>query len=116
MKLNHVTIQCRNLEKSVSFYREIVGLDIVGEINAGPRHIYFLANGEGETAVELIGNPEAAYQGSGISLGFGCSDVESYREELAAKGYEPTPIISPNPKTKFFFIADPDGVQVQFIN
>ena len=115
MKLNHVTIQCRDLQKSVDFYRDIAGLDIVRELTGGPRHIVFLANGEGETCIELIDNPDAAYEGSGISLGFGCEDVDAYREKLEAEGYEPTPMIAPNPHMKFFFVKDPDGVQVQFI-
>jgi lactoylglutathione lyase len=115
MKLNHVTIQCRDLQKSVDFYRDIAGLDIVNDFTSGPRHIVFLTNGEGETCIELIDNPDAAYEGAGISLGFGCEDVDAYREKLAGLGYDPTPMIQPNPHVKFFFVKDPDGVQVQFI-
>lgn len=115
MKLNHVTIQCRDLEKSVKFYEEIAGLSIVRELTGGPHRICFLANGEGETCVELIDNPDAAYEGKGLSMGFGCDDVDAYREELAAKGFGPTPMIAPNPHVKFFFVSDPDGVQIQFI-
>lgn len=114
MKMQHITIQSGAFDEAVKFYQEIVGLKIVGEIN-GPHHIAFLANGEGETAVEIIDNPDAAYEGSGISIGFTVDDVEKFRDELIEKGFEPGPMISPNPNVKFFFVKDPSGVSVQFI-
>lgn len=114
--MNHVTIQCADLDKSIKFYEEVVGLHIVGDLRGkGPKNIVFLAKNDGETNVELIDSPEASYQGEGISIGFGCDDVEGYREKLAAEGYNPTPIISPNPHVKFFFVKDPDGLNIQFI-
>lgn len=58
---------------------------------------------------------EKAYAGSGISMGFHVNDVDAKREEVIAKGLNPTPIITPNPQVKFFFVDDPNGVTVQFI-
>ena len=40
---------------------------------------------------------------------------EKKREELIADGFEPTPMITPAPNVKFFFVKDPNGVSVQFI-
>lgn len=117
MKMMHVTIMCSKFSEAIEFYKEIAGLEIVGEIRGkGPNDIVFLANQKGETCVELIDNPEAAYNGAGISMGFAVKDVEGYREELAGKGLAVTPMITPNPVTKFFFTNDPNGVQIQFIN
>ncbi|MDO4518519.1 MAG: VOC family protein, partial [Bacillota bacterium] len=76
----------------------------------------FLNNGDGETNVELIEDLDNEYMRQGISMGFQVSEVENYREELIAKGYKASPIIAPNPKTKFFFVKDPNGVDIQFIN
>lgn len=112
MFMKHVTIQCRDREASIRFYEDIAGLHVTARHGAGP---VFLANAEGETCIELIENKERAYTGSGLSVGFHTEDVEAYREKLIALGYEATPITSPNPNTKFFFISDPDGVQIQFI-
>ena len=117
MIMKHVTIQSRDLDKSVKFYEEICGLQIQAEIRGkGPVDIVFLANGEGETCIEIIGNKDAAYEGKGISVGFQVPDVKAYHDKLEAEGYEVTGIISPNPVTEFFFVKDPDGVQIQFIN
>lgn len=114
--MNHITIQCANLDASIKFYEEIVGLKIVGDLRGkNPKAIVFMAKNEGETTVELIDSPEAPFKGEGISIGFGCDDVEGYREKLAADGLNPTPIIQPNPHVKFFFVKDPDGMNVQFI-
>lgn len=115
MKMLHVTIHSRCLEKSVKFYQEVCGLDIAGDMRPMGGNIVFLANGEGETNVEIIGDADGAYEGKEISIGFKTDDVEKKREELAAAGYNPTPMISPNPHVKFFFVKDPNGFDVQFM-
>ncbi|MBQ8663134.1 MAG: VOC family protein [Eubacterium sp.] len=116
MKMAHVSIFSKCIDESVAFYQDIVGLNIVVDMRANVAHpIVFLANAAGETCVEIIGEPESAYQGSGISMGFETEDVEAKRAEMEAAGYKPGPMISPNPFTKFFFIQDPNGVGIQFI-
>lgn len=114
MKLAHVTIYTAKLEESVSFYENFCGLKVQQEMKE-PSHIVFLANGEGETAIELIENADAAYKGNGISMGFHVDDVTAYHKFLEEKGFMPTPIFSPNPHVKFFFVEDPNGLEVQFI-
>ena len=116
MKMIHVTIHSACLEESIAFYREVAGLVIQRDLRPTGAPIVFLADGEGETQVELIAADEAEkYSGNGISLGFQVRDPEACREELLAKGYSPTPIIRPNPQTAFFFVKDPNGVDIQFI-
>ena len=41
--------------------------------------------------------------------------MEAKREEMIAAGFEVTPMITPMPNVKFFFVKDPAGVNVQFI-
>ena len=115
MKMAHVTIHTAHMEDSMSFYQNICGLKLVNEMKGGPMHIAFFANSEGETAVELIEAPDTAYKGSGISIGFHVDDVAAYHRTLEEKGYNPTPIFSPNPNVQFFFVEDPNGLEVQFI-
>ncbi len=117
MKMEHITIKTAMLEESVAFYKEIAGLEVQMEMRGkGPYDIVFLANAKGETCVELIGNKEEAYNGTaGLSIGFHVDDVEKYRGELEAKGFSVSPIISPNPAVKFFFVKDPNGIDIQFI-
>jgi Skp family chaperone for outer membrane proteins len=42
-------------------------------------------------------------------------DLEKKREELIADGFVPTPMITPAPNVKFFFVTDPAGVKIQFM-
>lgn len=71
MKFCWATLHVNNLEESIKFYKEIVGLEISSRFPASPNmEIAFL--GDGETKVELIWNKDAekANMGSDISLGF----------------------------------------------
>lgn len=52
MKITWVTLSVKDMEESLRFYQEIVGLNIVNRFPAGPGvEIVFL--GDGETKVEL---------------------------------------------------------------
>ena len=115
MKMVHVTIYTGCLEDSIKYYEDIVGLNIQNDLRKLGGNIVFLAKDKGDTQVELIDEPEKAYRGAGISMGFHVDDVEAKREEVIEKGFNPTPIIAPNPHVKFFFVEDPNGVTVQFI-
>ncbi|MBQ9814878.1 MAG: VOC family protein [Lachnospiraceae bacterium] len=118
MILRHVSVFTARFEESINFYSEIVGLHILKDLRGFSDHeIVFMGYEEGGTMVELIGCEEhMAYNGSGINLGFVVDDAESFREELFGEGYEVSPIISPNPHTKFFIVQDPNGLNVQFIS
>lgn len=117
MKFNHVTLSVANLEASLRFYQEIVGLDIRRRFPAGPgREIVFLGNGD--TQVELVGgaNHDGAELGKGLSMGFVAESLEEMIALLREKGYETDgDIISPQPNVRFFFAKDPDGYNIQFI-
>ena len=70
----------------------------------------------GDTCIEIIENKDAADSGNpNFSIGFHTDDVAGKREALAAAGYDVTPMITPMPDVKFFFVKDPAGVTVQFI-
>lgn len=118
MSFCHVTLKVKDLDASIRFYTEVVGLPIDRRYQAGPdAEIAFL--GSGETKVELICNknqPDAMI-GNGVSVGFKVEDVPEKFDSL--KGTD-IPVISgiiqPNPHVRFFYVADPDGFQVQFLD
>lgn len=116
MKFLHVTIQTDKFEEELNFYQEIVGLQITRDMRSFGTNMIFLADQEGDTEVELIENKDADNAGNGfLSIGFKTEDVEAKREELIAAGLSATPMVSPNPHVKFFFVKDPAGVSVQFM-
>lgn len=89
MKFCLSTLKVMDLEESIKFYKEIIGLPVVSRFFAGPGvEIAFL--GSGETKIELI-------------CGGGSRETDIG---------EP---MQPNSKTRFFFIEDPNGMRIQLI-
>jgi lactoylglutathione lyase len=118
MKYLWTSLFIKDLEKSIKFYEEVVGLKVERRFQGGPgTEIAFMQSEDAGTKVELICNGHApeTKDGAGVSLGFLTSDIDKKLAEMKAAGYDPTDIISPHPGTKFFFIKDPDGLSVQFV-
>lgn len=118
MKFLHVTIQVKNMDSSLEFYQNIVGLSIRRDMRNIPGHsIVFMSDKEGDTQVELIETPQngCSYSGSGISIGFKTDDIHADHKKLQALSLSPGEIISPVPGTYFFFFKDPDGLTLQFV-
>jgi lactoylglutathione lyase len=107
----------KDMEESLKFYREIVGLEVSNRFKAGAGiEIAFL--GEGETKVELICSEALKEQkiGQDISLGFEVDSVDRMLEFVKEKGVsiESGPF-QPNPHTRFFYVTDPNGLKIQFV-
>ena len=116
MKMLHVTIQTNRFDDEVNFYQEIIGLKMIRDMRPMGRNMVFLANAEGETAIEIIEAADASDAGNKyLSIGFKTDDVFAKREELTGKGIPATPMISPMPQVNFFFVTDPAGVRIQFM-
>jgi lactoylglutathione lyase len=114
MKFAHVTITVKDLDESIQFYRDIVGLPVDRRYPAGPgTEIAFLGNES--TKVELIQRNADYSYGKDISIGFETDSVTALAASLQAKGYDVGEMIQPNPHVVFFYITDPNGVKVQFL-
>ncbi|WP_077612464.1 VOC family protein [Clostridium sp. Marseille-P2415] len=117
MKFCLSTLRVVDLEESIKFYKEIIGLPVVSRFSAGPGiEIAFL--GSGETKIELIcgGESRETDIGEDISWGFEVESLENALSMVKEKGIavigEP---MQPNPRTRFFFIKDPNGMRIQLI-
>lgn len=114
MKLCWTTLLVKNMEESLKFYTEVIGLEVASRYNAMPGvELAFL--GKGETQIELVCNAESANAvvGDAVSYGF---DVPSLDEALAMVKEKGIPIHSgpvEHPTVKFFFIKDPNGLKIQ---
>lgn len=117
MKFLWTTLTVTNMDASLAFYQEIVGLKLQRRYAAGPgMEIAFL--GEGETQVELIqadAKPSVTI-GQDISMGFQVDSLDRMLEFVHSKGVAiAVPPVQPNPHIRFFYVEDPDGVRVQFV-
>lgn len=116
MKLNFITFMVRDIDKSLAFYQELADLQTVRRISLEQGEIAFLANGEGETMLELIEFAGAEkVKATGMVLSFSAQgELEPLREKALALGYSPSAIIEQGPKPRHFTVADPDGIIVEF--
>jgi lactoylglutathione lyase len=105
------------MSKSLDFYNGVIGLPITRRIKAGPEtEICFL--GDGDTQIELISDLELRPEctNEGISMGFIVDSTESMIEQLKRKGIEVhSGPFQPNPGIIFFYVKDPDGYKIQFV-
>jgi lactoylglutathione lyase len=117
MKFCWATINVRDMEKSLAFYRDILGLKLIRRSKAGPEiELAFL--GQGDTQVELIRDEKntGVSFGKDISLGFIVPSVDQFAEILGKKGISlHSGPFQPNPFIKFAFILDPDGLRIQLV-
>ena len=116
MEFRWTTLTVMDIERSLKFYQEVIGLPLKGRFNPPGLQIAFL--GEGETAVELIQDAKVPVVDlrSPITLGFKVDQLEAAMEALKAKGVaiEAGPF-QPAPSTRFFYFRDPDGMRIQFV-
>lgn len=117
MKYCWTTLTVNNMNKSLDFYNGIIGLPITRRIKAGPEtEICFL--GEGDTQIELISDSELKPEctNEGISMGFIVDSTEKMIQLLKREGIEVhSGPFQPNPGIRFFYVKDPDGFKIQFV-
>lgn len=117
MKFTFTTTQVTDLEDSIRFYEDVIGLKLAKRFPAGPdTEIAFMADGPAELELICHKNQPPAEYGEFPSLGFQVDDLDVALAQVKEKG---VPIIAgpiqPNPSTRFFFIHDPDGLQLEII-
>ncbi len=107
----------KDLEESLKFYKDIVGLKENRRFKSGPGvEIAFL--GDGETQLELMtaAQPRDINMGTDISLGFEVASVDEMIRELNKQGIAVhSGPFQPAPNVKFFYLLDPNGLKIQFV-
>jgi lactoylglutathione lyase len=116
MKLNFITLMVRDIEKSVAFYQQLAGLEVLNRLSLSTGEIVFLANRNGETMLELAqfdGGEKVSTKGMFICFSAGEKLVE-LRGKAVKLGYFPSEIIVGGPAPNHFTISDRDGITVEF--
>ncbi len=122
MKIHHIAIICSHYEVSKRFYTEILGLNIIREVYREERQSYKLDLAiDDDYVIELFSFPNPPKRPSrpescGLRhLAFAVENVEVKRAELLQKGIDCEEIrLDEFTDKKFFFIADPDDLPLEF--
>ena len=116
MNLLWVTIQVKNVEESLAFYRDTLGLTINRRFET-PEHEIVMLGQEDAAKIELISTKEiyAHPVCTGVSVGLGIEGLDELVEKLKAQGLPVVGPITPTPQVRFFFVTDPDGYTVQLV-
>ena len=122
MKIHHIAIICSDYKISKKFYTEILGLNIIREVYREERKSYKLDLAIGDDyVIELFSFPNPPKRPSrpescGLRhLAFAVENVEQKRAELLQKGIDCEEIrLDEFTDKKFFFIADPDDLPLEF--
>ena len=120
--LHHIAIICSNYQTSKFFYTEILGFDIKQEVFRAERQSFKLdLMIAGHYQIELFSFPHppkrlSRPEACGLRhIAFEVDSVEDILAELQGKGIAVEPIrIDEFTGKKFTFIADPDGLPIEF--
>ncbi len=124
MRLLHTMLRVGDLERSIAFYTEVLGMRLLRrkDYPGGRFTLAFVGYGdEADTAVlELTHNWDtSSYEiGSGYGhIAIGVDDIAAVCDQMRAKGgrivREPGPM--KNGATVIAFVEDPDGYKVELI-
>ena len=117
MKFMWTTIYVSDLDKSVKFYSEFMGLGPIIRLG-NPQHQVVMLGEDGETKLELIYEPGRTLPenpGGVISMGYAPENLDAFMAKVAEAGIPAVGPISPSPDIRFYFISDPDGYAVQLL-
>lgn len=123
-KVHHIAIICSDYAASKRFYTEILGLTIIQEVYRNERQSYKLDLAlNGNYCLELFSFPNPPQRPSrpeaaGLRhLAFEVDDIDTTRAYLLKQNIEAEAIrVDEYTGKRFFFIADPDALPIEFYN
>ena len=118
MKFLWTSIYVKNLDESIAFYSNLLGLKVTKRFPAGPgMEIAFMGNGiNNETLVELLADSKNSIfnYSEFISIGFAVDSVDAMLDTIKSKNIPVHNGPFETPGSKYFCIKDPNGLNVQF--
>ncbi len=118
-KLLHTRYRVTDLEKTIQFYKEVLGLEEVRR-HKSPRgsELVFLKAPQSEELIEICSFPASGPVVVGpdlTHLAFEVPDLEAFAKHAAEKGYRLSDGPTPSSSGVFAFIDAPEGYEVELI-
>jgi lactoylglutathione lyase len=122
-KAIHSMIRVLDEARSVAFYQTAFGLSVADRLDFDSFTLIYLSNAESDFELELTvnkGRTDPYNLGDGYGhLAVSVADLSHEHKRLEAAGLSPRKIVEFSPGgsllARFFFIADPDGYQIEVI-
>ena len=118
-KLLHTRYRVHDLEKTVSFYKNVLGLKELRRHTSGRgSQLVFLRAPEGDEEIEICKFDQSGPVVVGpdlTHLAFEVEDLEKFAREAAAKGYPLSDGPHSTGNSKIAFIDAPEGYEVELI-
>jgi lactoylglutathione lyase len=122
-KAIHMMIRVLDLERSITFYREALHLEVADRYDFDSFTLVYLRNPEADFEVELTlnkGRNEPYSLGDGYGhVAFCVDDLSAEHVRLEQAGINPQPIKEFHRDgglmARFFFIQDPDGYKIEVL-
>lgn len=121
-RMLHTCIRVKDLDKSLLFYKDVLGLKEVRRLDYPDYKftLVYLALPGDEVELELTYNydQEEPYDlGNGYGhIAIGVENLETTHEEYSQSGYDVTEINGlSDGAASYFFIKDPDGYKIEMI-
>jgi len=113
-KLIQLMMVVTDMEKSKTFYADVMGFAVTTDYGQGDKHWVNLSFPDGGVTLTLTTYLGEHLQPGTMSLYVATPDIQQAYDELSAKGVKPTSEISddlygPGSAVKWFSVADPDG-------
>lgn len=117
MKFQWTTIQVTNLDNSLKFYKDLLGMKIARVIEGGNHQIVMLGEDD-DAKIELIPISTASKEnlGNGVSIGIAFKQLDDLVEKIKSKNIPVVGPITPMTDIRFFFVNDPDGYTIQLLD
>jgi lactoylglutathione lyase len=120
MKFYHLGIKAKDVEESLRFYCDVLGLRKIETVSILGKNFYFVGNDSFQIEIEP-GNPGDTRADASTMTGLNhislvVDDIQELVRKLKEKGVKPLfEPLQPRPDRWTTFVQDPDGVLIQII-
>src|SRR5271166_1863169 len=115
LNFNHAMIYCKDVERGVGFYRDLMGFKLIEDFRYEGKAVYArlrAPGGDGTIALHQAG-PGASLASEGVRLYFEVRDLDEFCRKLIQKGFYITHMPRMMPwGWRHAYLNDPDGHEI----